>query len=176
MPSRDIAWISELEKFAIFLASEASIRARDRPVKIAIIDDGVDALQDIFRGKIATGRSFCPLGGSSDLMNAYYVPSGRHGTMMADLICRICPSCQLYVARLDEVTNRNDMSRQITVKSATEVSSSPPIQGWNLKLIHHSFFLSFQGYRVGRCLQSRHHLHELDHRRARRVPAGQRSR
>ncbi|PNP51064.1 hypothetical protein THARTR1_08292 [Trichoderma harzianum] len=117
---QEIPWISELEKFAIFLASEQSIRARDAAIKIAIIDDGVDASLDIFTGKIAAGRSFFPFDGSADLMNAYYVPSGHHGTMIADLICRICPSCQLYVARLDESTNRNDMSRQITVKSAAE--------------------------------------------------------
>ncbi|KFY88353.1 hypothetical protein V498_06812 [Pseudogymnoascus sp. VKM F-4517 (FW-2822)] len=117
---QEIHWISEVQKFATFLTSDKSIRAEVAPIKIAIIDDGVDAQLDIFTGKIAAGRSFCPFGGSADLMNAYYVPSGYHGTMMADLICRICPSCQLYVARLDESTNRNDMSRQITVKSAAE--------------------------------------------------------
>ncbi|KAK1240300.1 hypothetical protein MKX08_007742 [Trichoderma sp. CBMAI-0020] len=110
---QEISWISELERFAVFLASEKSIRARNAPIKIAIIDDGIDASLDIFKKKIAAGRSFCPL-------STYYVPSGHHGTMMGDLICRICASVQLYVARLDESTNRNDMSRQITVQSAAE--------------------------------------------------------
>jgi len=38
--------------------------------------------------------------------------------MMANLICQICPSCRLYIARLDERPNRSDSSRQITMESA----------------------------------------------------------
>ncbi|UKZ68919.1 uncharacterized protein TrAtP1_009937 [Trichoderma atroviride] len=92
---QEISWISELERFAVFLSSEKSIRAQNTPIKIAIIDDGIDVSLDIFTGKIAAGRSFWPLSGSGNPTNAYYVPSGHHGTMMADLICRICPSVQL---------------------------------------------------------------------------------
>ena len=112
-----------MSQFAVFIGN---IPKKERlmipPIKIAIIDDGVDASLDILLEKIAGGKSFYPYANSSDLMNAYYVPSGQHGTMMADLICRICPSCRLYVARLDERPSRLDLSRQITTKSAADAS------------------------------------------------------
>jgi len=119
---REVEWIDLVKRFSNFMGSIPRGR-RDKiaPVKIAIIDDGVDASLEFLLGKIAGGKSFCPYASSSDLMNAYYVPSGQHGTMMADLICKICPSCRLYVARLDERQGRSDSTRHITIDSAAEV-------------------------------------------------------
>jgi hypothetical protein len=118
---QEIEWISKVKGFSTFMRN---IPRRERekipPIKIAVIDDGVDASLEFFIGLIAGGKSFCPYSSSSDLMNAYYVPSGQHGTMMADLIRQICPSCRLYVARLDERPSRSDSSRQITMESAAE--------------------------------------------------------
>jgi hypothetical protein len=115
-----------VREFAVFMGNiPRKLKAAIPSIKIAIVDDGVDASLDILLGKIAGGKSFCPYANSSDLMNAYYVPSGQHGTMMADLICQICPSCRLYVARLDERPSRLDLSRQITITSAAEASPLP---------------------------------------------------
>ncbi|KAL6831797.1 hypothetical protein V8C40DRAFT_159755 [Trichoderma camerunense] len=118
---QEVQWISQVKEFSRFMRN---IPRKERegiaPIKIAIIDDGVDASLEFLVGQIAGGKSFCPYASSSDLMNAYYVPSGQHGTMMADLICQICPSCRLYVARLDERPSRSDSTRQITMASAAE--------------------------------------------------------
>jgi hypothetical protein len=95
-------------------------------VKIAVIDDGVDASLVSLDGKIAVGKSFCPYANSSELIGSYYAPSGNHGTCMASLICKICPEVSLYVARLDERISpasnpgSSSSSRQITAKSAAE--------------------------------------------------------
>ncbi|RFU79743.1 intracellular serine protease [Trichoderma arundinaceum] len=91
-----------------------------RPVKIAIIDDGVDASLASLDDKIAMGESFCPYPNSTDLVSPYYVPSGKHGTCMAALICKICPHVKLYVARLDERPAVGSGQRQITIKSAAD--------------------------------------------------------
>lgn len=108
--------------FSTFMSNmPKSLKAKIPPIKIAIIDDGVDASLDFLVGMIGGGKSFCPYASSSDLMNAYYVPSGQHGTMMADLITQICPPCRLYVARLDERPRRSDSGRQITIESAIKV-------------------------------------------------------
>lgn len=92
-------------------------------IKIAVIDDGVDASLDSLTGKIASGKSFCPYPNSTDLMSAYFAPTGKHGTCMASLISQLCPNVRLYVARLEEHRKVDgDGRRQITAKSAAEVS------------------------------------------------------
>lgn len=92
------------------------------PVKIALIDDGVDVSLLSLDGTITTGKSFCPYAYSTDLMNSYYVPSGNHGTFMALLIRKLCPEISFYVARLDERQVPGSGQRQLTAKSAAEVS------------------------------------------------------
>jgi len=48
------------------------------------------------------GTSFSGYSNFNSLINAYYIPSGGHGTKIASLICRVCPHVKLYIARLDE--------------------------------------------------------------------------
>ncbi|KAF1957934.1 hypothetical protein CC80DRAFT_534433 [Byssothecium circinans] len=96
----DDPWMKAMLEFAVFLRSIPE--ARRSPIKVAIIDDGLDASQDSFDTRlIAGGKSFCPHPNSTDLMNAYFVPSGKHGTRMATLISLICPHVRLFIARLD---------------------------------------------------------------------------
>ncbi|KAK6362730.1 hypothetical protein TWF730_000186 [Orbilia blumenaviensis] len=110
------AWLKVMEQFA-----ECILGLPDDPkqhIKIAVIDDGVDASLSLFEGKIASGSSFCPYPNSKDLISPYFVPSGTlHGTIMAYLICKICPRVRLYVARLDEGYAVHG-KRQITARSA----------------------------------------------------------
>jgi hypothetical protein len=114
-----------MKDFASFLRNIKTEKVA--PVKIAIIDDGIDATLDSLQGKIAGGTSFCPYPNSTDLMNAYFVPSGRHGTLMASLICQICPDPRLYIARLEERPAVDGNDRRITAKSAAKVKV--PSQG-----------------------------------------------
>ncbi|KAI1824956.1 hypothetical protein F4861DRAFT_538412 [Xylaria intraflava] len=131
---QEIEWINKVGGFSQFLRNiPRAERDKIRPIKIAIIDDGVDASLEFLVGQIRGGKSFCPYARSSDLMNAYYVPSGQHGTMMADLICRICPSCELYIARLDERPSRSDSSRQImAVKWAADCRVDIISMSWTI--------------------------------------------
>lgn len=86
---------------------------------MAVIDDGIDGFQDHLTENIVAGVSYCRYSHPADFMNAYYVPSDIHGTVMATLIC-VCPKVKLYVARLDEY-NYPSSKRQITVRSAAQV-------------------------------------------------------
>ncbi|KAI0860915.1 hypothetical protein F4860DRAFT_191494 [Xylaria cubensis] len=91
-------WISSLKSLTRVLQN-----AKGRvPPKIAIIDNGVDATWPSIHGKIVKGRSFCPYPNSNEFINAYFVPNGQHGTLVADLICKSCPTPQLYIARMEE--------------------------------------------------------------------------
>lgn len=94
------------------------------PVTIALIDDGVDVSEQSLHAKIIGGRSFCQRDRFQNLSMPYYVSTGGHGTVMASLICRVCPNAQLYVIKLDEYIGENN-KRQITAKSAEKVYSTP---------------------------------------------------
>jgi hypothetical protein len=72
------------------------------PVKVAIIDDGVDASLKSLDGKIAAGQTFSPFRDSLGIRNGYYTSSCDHGTYMATLVSRTCPSVRIYVAKVGE--------------------------------------------------------------------------
>lgn len=122
--SRVPPWIKSTHAFSTFLMNASMKQAKDsqvRPVKIAIIDDGIDATMPGLQPKIASGATFCPYPHSSTLVNSYFVPRGKHGTLMAQLICDLCPSIQLYVARLEELPAFTGGGRRVTARSAAKV-------------------------------------------------------
>ncbi|KAF4614364.1 hypothetical protein G7Y89_g15373 [Cudoniella acicularis] len=113
---QEVEWISHVTEFSKFMSRiPQEHRENIPPIRIAIIDDGLDASLEILHEQTAVGKSFCSYASSSDPTKPWYAPSGKHGTLMADLICQLCPSRRLYVARLDESS-----SRQITTESAAE--------------------------------------------------------
>ena len=118
-----------MEEFASFLQS-AERNAEPRvalkyPVRVAIIDDGVDINDQAVQSKIIGGISFCYRDEEQNLNQPYYVSSGGHGTAMAGLICKICPNVQLYVLKLNEHYVEQG-KRQITASSAARVSQRKP--------------------------------------------------
>ncbi|RYP70537.1 hypothetical protein DL769_004930 [Monosporascus sp. CRB-8-3] len=98
-------WIQAINSFCTFLQNKKN----PNPVKIAIIDDGIDATWPDIHGRIVKGKSFYPYPGS-EFFKAYYVPSGKHGTLMATLICKSCPRPQLYIARMEERRTEDDIA------------------------------------------------------------------
>ncbi|KAF2233516.1 hypothetical protein EV356DRAFT_577549 [Viridothelium virens] len=118
-------WIKSIADFAGFLRESVKTklnedREKTDSLKIAIIDDGIDATVSGLQQQIANGATFYPYAPASELMNPYFVPSGMHGTVMAQMICRICPNVQLYIARLEELPSLAGGGRRITPKSATQ--------------------------------------------------------
>jgi hypothetical protein len=113
-----------MDDFADFIQNVESPITAVEPITIALIDDGVDINEQSLHAKIIGGRSFCQRDSFQNLSKPYYVTSGGHGTVMASLICRVCPMAQLYVVKLDEHMSEN-MKRQITAKSAAKVYPPP---------------------------------------------------
>lgn len=96
----------------------------EEPIKIALIDDGVDVkdLEFSFIG----GRTFCKRDEEHNLNDPYYVSSTGHGTIMAKQIHLLCPRAQFYVLRLEDHASEEG-GRQITAKSAAQVSRMTPL-------------------------------------------------
>jgi hypothetical protein len=84
------------------------------PVQIALIDDGVDFTPPVFQelpGSKLRGRMF-PISqqGSTMYFPRYWVSESGHGTLMARLIHKICPTAIIHVIKprtfKDEKTNK----------------------------------------------------------------------
>ncbi|EFY88119.1 subtilisin, putative [Metarhizium acridum CQMa 102] len=111
-------WIGCLDSFRRFLCGCQEAKAT--PMKIAIIHDGIDASDPSLQRAIAMGKSFSHYPNSTEFMNAYFVPSGKHGTQMAKLITQICADPRLFIARLEERLAPDDSGRRITAESAAK--------------------------------------------------------
>jgi Subtilase family len=109
-----------MDTFALIVESHRRYFNRIPEIKVAIIDDGVDPKHPTLQGHIADGKSFRKRMDIPERMVDYWVNPGGHGTVMADLVCRICPAVRLYIIRLDEGKGENG-ERQIKVDSATDV-------------------------------------------------------
>lgn len=116
-----------MKTFAKFLRS-AKAPSGVRPVKIAIIDDGINTALDIFNNRIHGGESFHKLSELSGRRGSYYVPSGMHGSLMAQLICEVCPNVRLYIGQLEALPGQ-DGRRTFTAESAAEVRHPEDPQG-----------------------------------------------
>ena len=113
-------WLTCMDEFADFIQNVESPLPLREEVTIALIDDGVDINDQSLHAKIIGGRSFCQRDEFQNLSKPYYITSGGHGTVMASLICRVCPKAQIYVIKLDERMSENN-KRSITAKSAAKV-------------------------------------------------------
>lgn len=118
-------WLTCMDEFADFIQNVDLPRPLYEPVTIALIDDGVDINEQSLHSRIIGGRSFCSRDRFQNLNKPYYVTSGGHGTVMATLICRVCPNVQLYVLKLDEHMSEHS-TRQITAESAAKVRPQFP--------------------------------------------------
>jgi hypothetical protein len=115
--------MKRMKTFATFINS-AKPGESVKKVKIAVIDDGINTTLEIFQRRIQTGDSFSELSAFAKypyLHSSFYVPSGPHGTLMAQLICEVCPKVKLFVAKLEKVKGQ-DGGRSFTPESAIKVS------------------------------------------------------
>ncbi|KAH8654473.1 hypothetical protein BGZ60DRAFT_532842 [Tricladium varicosporioides] len=112
-------WLTCMDDYADFIQNVEPPLPIQEPIMIALIDDGVDINEQSLHAKIIGGRSFCQRDRFQNLSKPYYVTSGGHGTVMASLICRVCPNAQLFVVKLDDYMGENS-KRQITAKSAAK--------------------------------------------------------
>ncbi|KAF4457915.1 Subtilisin NAT [Fusarium austroafricanum] len=99
------SWIHSAGRFKILLEKYPSDTCK--PIKIALVDEGVDASFSDLGVSIAAGRSFSASSNASEVMKPWYTSSRGRGTMMAAVISTICPKPQLYIAKLEEELGGN---------------------------------------------------------------------
>jgi hypothetical protein len=125
-------WLESIDEFAnemrdlwrYILAEQENQDVKMEDVKVALIDDGVDVCNHaVFDDKILDGKTF---GYTHDGAAAkpWYVSESKHGTIMADMILRVCPMAKIYPLRLDTTGQKTKGSIAIMPESAAEVRIS----------------------------------------------------
>jgi len=98
------------------------------PVKVAIIDDGVNPSRLTHKGSLKGGWPLNPVAGHRKA-SPYYNSSEGHGTTMANLIHTVCPHADLYVAKLEKSPSSTYRS---VAHMAAEVSLHPHLESVKL--------------------------------------------
>ncbi|GLA21359.1 hypothetical protein AnigIFM62618_010666 [Aspergillus niger] len=115
-------WLDCVDRFADELQN-VKVPPTDMPmlkeiIKVGVIDDGVDIHIESLQGKVIGGESFDRTYLDGNGTSPYYISGGGHGTMMADMICRVCPTARLYVCKLEMHPDPDGGGRQISAESA----------------------------------------------------------
>ncbi|KAF4455939.1 hypothetical protein F53441_1806 [Fusarium austroafricanum] len=99
-------WLNCMDSFADEIQNMRSELVKPlHDIKVALIDDGADPYVESLRGKIRGGESFDSAHENGP--SPYYTSSKGHGTVMADMICRVCPMAKLYVYKLETHASLN---------------------------------------------------------------------
>ncbi|RSL48086.1 hypothetical protein CEP54_013099 [Fusarium duplospermum] len=107
-------WLKCMDSFSHFIVN-VRLRQPLQPIKIAIIDDGIDTTDRKLHDRIIGGQYFC----AQDESPSFCVSAGGHGTMMARLITRVFPQAKIISLKLDEHA-QSDGSAQFSVQSAAD--------------------------------------------------------
>jgi hypothetical protein len=100
------------------------------PITVALIDDGTDITHSELNGKEFPGKSFHEYSdGSSWRVSPYWDSASGHGTLMARLIHRICPSAIIYVIKLQTYVPAGSGKLQINPESAIQAIEHAIEQG-----------------------------------------------
>lgn len=87
---------------------------------MALVDDGVDASHWRLNESIKEGITYrTSTQGQTYIASSYYASATGHGTLMATLICTVCPFVDLYIAKLDDKGASEGSA--FTAKSAAQV-------------------------------------------------------
>jgi subtilisin family serine protease len=93
------------------------MKLKSNPVKIAIIDNGVNKLLTSNRASVKGGRSFVVSAGGEEL--PWWSMADPHGQHMASIISEINPDCDLYIARVAKGMKNVDLECAAKVRIYT---------------------------------------------------------
>lgn len=117
-------WMQCMEEFSSAFRQIKGLNDRQsdpalNPITVALIDDGADITHPELNGKRFPGKSFHDYtDGSSWRVSPYWHSASGHGTLMARLIHRICPSAIIYVIKLQTYKPAESNKLQINPESA----------------------------------------------------------
>ncbi|EAQ88708.1 hypothetical protein CHGG_05327 [Chaetomium globosum CBS 148.51] len=116
-------WLESVDQFVSKLPYDGGRGGEtDFRVKVALIDDGVDANQDIFADMF--GPEGWPVLEPGSKRYPFYKSAAGHGTEMAKLIRRVCPKIELYVAKLGDWTDQERVERLGEVSTAENAAKA----------------------------------------------------
>ncbi|KAH7006545.1 hypothetical protein EDB82DRAFT_421244 [Fusarium venenatum] len=97
-------WNSTVNRFLDMNQNMGTTERAEKPVTIALIDDGVDKFEIDQPNQILEGKSF---DFHDERVNPPYLSAKRHGTTMARMILRVCPMAEIYPIRLKTFNDPN---------------------------------------------------------------------
>ena len=105
-------------------------RELSKDVTVALIDDGVDFMHPAISKNLVPGRSFDSGFGFHDGLGSpapFHGSTTGHGTFMAYMIQRVCPSVKIFVYKIDVLPKDKDGNAvTFTAKSAADVGFEGP--------------------------------------------------
>lgn len=158
-----------MEKFARFINDAPTPDHEPRRIKVAVLDDGFDLVDHIdeFAENNIVGKAF---NGSNNqtaeewsgrFPNVEYFSEGGHGTLMAQLIRKICPKVDFYMAKLQNTAKSPDQDGKAygpTTESAVAVSFTLLFILYPISNI----IIFISGYQLGYREPSPRDVNELD--------------
>ena len=124
-------WMQCMDEFASYFRQIRALREKVTdptlgPVKVALIDDGTDITHPDLRGKVIPGKSFHHYQENNTWrVSPYWDSASGHGTLMARLIHRVCPSAIIHAIKLQTFAGEGSNKAQINPESAVRVSHPP---------------------------------------------------
>ena len=113
-----------------WLTSSKLPKELSKEVTVALIDDGVDFMHPAISKNLMPGRSFDSGFGLHDRLGSpapFHGSTTGHGTFMAYMIQRVCPSVKIFVYKIDVLPKDKDGDAvTFTAKSAADVGLPGP--------------------------------------------------
>jgi len=96
-----------------------------QPVKVAIIDNGVDQILSSLSKNITKGQSFVERYTTTENRESpWWIAADPHGTQMASLVLDANPCCELYIAKAGRF--RKDLKLSNVVEVRLPYNTKPP--------------------------------------------------
>ncbi|OJJ78086.1 hypothetical protein ASPBRDRAFT_202930 [Aspergillus brasiliensis CBS 101740] len=119
------AWIKCLQNFKAQLPRSVTVAphlgGKDLagPIRLGLIDDGVDVAHPDLNSYKFTGASFYPYN-DNERVWPYWNSTSGHGTVMARMIHLIAPNVRLHICRLETQYTASDQRVQVVPESAVQ--------------------------------------------------------
>jgi hypothetical protein len=114
------AFADEIQNVAVPSTQEADLK---KEITVALIDDGVNIDIPTIAGKVMGGATFDRGEPDENGPSPYFHSDTGHGTVMADTICRVCPTAKLYFFKLETHPTQDPVVEGQTHKS---LARAPP--------------------------------------------------
>ncbi|KAF5676119.1 intracellular serine protease [Fusarium heterosporum] len=112
------------------------LESLQKPVVVALIDDGVDSCDPAFEGRHIEGVTFDY---QDSAVGQYYISGKGHGTEMAKMICKVCPMAHIYSIRLKTHSSPDQggltidaISAALAIEAALEKGATIISMSWTI--------------------------------------------